>query len=562
MVRAIRLLVANGEGNMAIPLLRLLADGLTDGPLLLAARLAQEIGAHHLAISIADIAEKRGMPLDLFSFPKDGMPDDVPDGLAAVDQAAVYAITRQESRFQVDAVSSAGARGLMQLMPGTAQEVAAKVGVDYSKSRLTTDAAYNALLGSTYLATQLETYDGSLLLAAAAYNAGPGNANKWIRAFGDPRSDKVDPVIWVELIPFQETRKYVQRVLGNYLVYRARLGDTSLTMRSAAPHPGVACCSAALLLARHAESEPAFPTTTALRRPAGAHGDGRQRRRADGGACRGDAVERAAAGDLRCRLPPQHDRLHAVPAVLPARDGRRTGRWCWSTCAAVGARPAAPAPTNTARRAMQRSFSTCRRAGDRSCHLHRPGLWRPGGDGARRTAPAADRGRRADRCRAGHQLARARAAAQQARAYRWPAQRGRLRGVFRQVLSADYPGIGEAQIEKLAERTHAFDKNGHATPLFDMALVAMLEDFNHDDVLVAQWPLFNALAVAPLMLIRTQLTDQLRRETFDEMTRRRPDAVALTIAGQGSPALLDHNDEIGAIAQFVQQVAGLRRGRS
>ena len=89
------------------------------------------------------------------------------------------------------------------------------------------------LLGSTYLGAQLKRYQGSLLLAAAAYNAGPGNASKWIAAYGDPRSDTVDPVIWVELIPFQETRKYVQRVLGNYLVYRERLGHSDMTLKQA-----------------------------------------------------------------------------------------------------------------------------------------------------------------------------------------------------------------------------------------------------------------------------------------------------------------------------------------
>ena len=88
-------------------------------------------------------------------------------------------------------------------------------------------------MSRVYLARQLQSYDGSLVLAAAAYNAGPGNANKWIKAFGDPRADNVDPVIWVELIPNQETRKYVQRVLGNYLVYRARLGDVEMTIKEA-----------------------------------------------------------------------------------------------------------------------------------------------------------------------------------------------------------------------------------------------------------------------------------------------------------------------------------------
>lgn len=230
-VRAVRLLTANGREAWAAILLDQWAAGLGDGAqMVLAARLAQEIAAHNVAIAIAGAAESQGFALDLFSFPRDGLPADV---RFAADTAAVYAVTRQESLFQLDAISHAGARGLMQLMPGTARDVARKVGVDYSSGRLTRDAAYNVLLGSTYLADQLERYDGSLLLAAAAYNAGPGNANKWIAAFGDPRAANVDPVVWVELIPFQETRKYVQRVLGNYLVYRARLGHEALALGEA-----------------------------------------------------------------------------------------------------------------------------------------------------------------------------------------------------------------------------------------------------------------------------------------------------------------------------------------
>lgn len=231
-VQAINLLAADGKNDMAGVLLRNLAQSQlkSGGELVLAARLAQKIDAHHLAISIADIADKRGVPLDLFSFPEDGLPT---TKLADIDMAAIYAITRTESRFQVDAVSSSGAKGLMQLMPATAKETAKKIGVTYSASKLTSDAAYNAQLGSSYLAAQLTHYDGSLLLAAAAYNAGAGNANKWIAAYGDPRAKNVDPVVWVELIPFQETRKYVQRVLGNYLVYRARLGGSEISPAAA-----------------------------------------------------------------------------------------------------------------------------------------------------------------------------------------------------------------------------------------------------------------------------------------------------------------------------------------
>jgi soluble lytic murein transglycosylase len=115
-------------------------------------------------------------------------------------------------------------------MPATAKETAGKIGIDYSKSRLTSDPEYNTLLGSTYLKAQLERFDGSLVLAAAAYNAGGGNANKWIRLFGDPRSEQIDPVVWVELIPVLETRNYVKRVVGNYLVYRARLGRDDMSI--------------------------------------------------------------------------------------------------------------------------------------------------------------------------------------------------------------------------------------------------------------------------------------------------------------------------------------------
>lgn len=230
-VRAVRLLAANGKTRLAVTLLRHRgATSTRGGDLLLAARLAEEIGAHHVAIAIAGIADQRGIPLDPYGFPQDRR---LAEADLAADRAAVYAVMRQESMFQIDAVSSAGARGLMQLMPGTAQEVARKVGVDYSPNRLVSDAAYNALLGSTYLGTQIDRYDGSLVLAAAAYNAGPGNANKWIAAYGDPRAANVDPVIWVELIPFQETRTYVKRVLGNYLVYRERLGHAPMTLQQA-----------------------------------------------------------------------------------------------------------------------------------------------------------------------------------------------------------------------------------------------------------------------------------------------------------------------------------------
>ncbi len=134
-----------------------------------------------------------------------------------------------------------------------------------------------------------------------------------------------------------------------------------------------------------------------------------------------------------------------------------------------------------------------------------------------------------------------------------------IRSGLRQILASDYPGSADSVLDTLAARSHVI-QNGRASPLFDPALVKRLAAFSHDDVLMAQWPLFDALAHAPMMVIRTQLTDQLRRETFDEMIRRRPDAVGLTIAGQGSPALLDHAEEVDAMGTFARQVQALQGG--
>lgn len=125
---------------------------------------------------------------------------------------------------------------------------------------------------------------------------------------------------------------------------------------------------------------------------------------------------------------------------------------------------------------------------------------------------------------------------------------------FRRMLGGGYPGHGEAELDVLALRSHWFDKRGRARPLFDKRLIEQIRDISFDDILVAQWPLYDALTCAPLMLLRTQLTDQVRRETFEEMMRRRPDAVAMTIAGQGSPALLNEQADIEAIAEFVFHV--------
>lgn len=133
-----------------------------------------------------------------------------------------------------------------------------------------------------------------------------------------------------------------------------------------------------------------------------------------------------------------------------------------------------------------------------------------------------------------------------------------LRPMLRRMVMADYPDAPEPVLEELAVRTHFVDKRGRLQPLFDPALIKLLEPFGLDDVLVAQWALFDALAPIPLVLMRTQLTHQLRRETFEEMMRRRRDAEAFVIESQGSPALLDNVDDVQPIIEFIRQLPGTR----
>ena len=153
-------------------------------------------------------------PIDETSFPT----MQVPFGHES-SWTIIHAITRQESQFAEGAISHAGARGLMQLMPGTAREQSGKVGLSYDLSALTGDPQYNIRLGSGYIQRMLNYYGGSYPLAVAAYNAGPGNVNKWLRANGDPRQGGIDWIKWIEEIPISETRNYVKRVLENAVVY-------------------------------------------------------------------------------------------------------------------------------------------------------------------------------------------------------------------------------------------------------------------------------------------------------------------------------------------------------
>ena len=151
------------------------------------------------------------------------MPDSIVSLPSKFDIPFVLSIARQESEFNPKAVSSARAYGLMQMINSTARATARKHRVPYSRSRLTSDVHYSANLGALHLQDLLDDFEGSYILAAVAYNAGPHRARQWIKAYGDPRGGNIDPLDWLESIPFSETRNYVQRVMENMQVYRARM---------------------------------------------------------------------------------------------------------------------------------------------------------------------------------------------------------------------------------------------------------------------------------------------------------------------------------------------------
>jgi soluble lytic murein transglycosylase len=180
------------------------------------------------AVRAARRASVRNVALFELGFPTIALPPE-----SKVEAAFALAIVRQESEFNLAAVSRAGARGLMQLMPATARQTAQQLKLKYDLAKLTTDEAYNLRLGTEFLHRMTERYGGLYALAAAAYNGGPGNLNKWLTKYGDPRNGKVDLIDFIESIPFEETRAYVMRVMENLTIYRHRAG-----LRSLAREPG------------------------------------------------------------------------------------------------------------------------------------------------------------------------------------------------------------------------------------------------------------------------------------------------------------------------------------
>jgi soluble lytic murein transglycosylase len=207
---------------------RLVLNAKTPGEHTLVSELATRIDRPDLAVA----ASKRSAQVAGVTIPDYGWPViQLPPG-DTPERALVYATIRQESAFETAAVSHMGARGLMQVIAPTARAVARKMGIgtEHIDTRLLNEPKLNLTIGRHYLAGLIDDYDGSYVMALAAYNAGPGRLKQWVRDNGDPRRSNVDVIDWIELIPLDETRNYIHRVLENLQVYRQRLGSTQVAL--------------------------------------------------------------------------------------------------------------------------------------------------------------------------------------------------------------------------------------------------------------------------------------------------------------------------------------------
>jgi soluble lytic murein transglycosylase len=226
LVRALRLMAEVGDRGDFESIAFYLDDTLDDPmEIELLAQLAREQSYTRTALRSAKAGLFRNVVATNAAYPLIELPPTV-RSRSRPEPAFVLAIIRQESEFDPAAISSANARGLMQLIPSTAQAQARREGMTYQRAALTTDPDYNVTLGAAHLGDLIDDFGGSYVLAVAAYNAGSANARSWISDWGDPRSRSVDVVDWIELIPFGETRNYVHRVLENLQVYRHRLAGT------------------------------------------------------------------------------------------------------------------------------------------------------------------------------------------------------------------------------------------------------------------------------------------------------------------------------------------------
>ena len=229
-LRAAEMLYAAGAPHLILPFVADLADRMPDAHALEGlARIAERHEDARALLLIGKGALAQGFALDAYAFPGFGVPHFGSIG-PEVDRSVIYSIVRQESAFDQNDVSTANAMGLMQVTPEAGRHVAGRFGVRYNQKKLRQDAAYNTQMGAAELGELLQIYRGSYILAFAAYNAGQGRVKEWLERYGDPRDPAVDPIDWVERIPFSETRNYVERVMENLQVYRIRFGGGSRLM--------------------------------------------------------------------------------------------------------------------------------------------------------------------------------------------------------------------------------------------------------------------------------------------------------------------------------------------
>ena len=194
------------------------------------AHLAEALGDTQMSVRVGKAAVARSMNLAYYAYPVHSLPQYTPLRKPP-EPAVILGIARQESEFNTLTLSGAGARGILQVMPVTAKHVCRDYKIKCDIPRLMKDPVYNTMMGSAYISDRMDEFTGSYVLMLAGYNAGPGRAREWIKEFGDPRDAKVDPIDWIHRIPFEETREYVQKVLSNIQIYRARLGDEANAVR-------------------------------------------------------------------------------------------------------------------------------------------------------------------------------------------------------------------------------------------------------------------------------------------------------------------------------------------
>ena len=230
-VRAIGVAFATGMDSITSQFFLALSRKMTSpGEVVLLAEFAKQSDKPQVALRLAKIAFNRDLPVGDYALPIGVIPAVKSLLTDRVDPALVHALSRQESEFNAGAKSPVGASGLMQLMPGTARAVAKAYKVKFVPAQLT-NPTYNVQLGEAHLRDLIDSYHGSYFLALAAYNAGGGRVQEWMKAFGDPRDARTDPIDWIERIPFSETRDYVKKIMETLQLYRSRLSGSEKALQ-------------------------------------------------------------------------------------------------------------------------------------------------------------------------------------------------------------------------------------------------------------------------------------------------------------------------------------------